>query len=205
TFHLQAVRRLLETCSVFIFTFGLTECWVHRATQTVFPTAPGVFAGDYDPEHYAFHNLSFAEVVQDFLRFRAFLQSFNPACRFIVTVSPVPLTATASGHHVLVATAHSKAILRAAAGELVAQCPDVDYFPSYEIITNTAARGSFYENNLRDIRRVGVESAMAAFFAQHGQAVGDLSSGPAVEAADGDHDPACEDAFLEAFAGKAGP
>ncbi len=68
------------------------------------------------------------------------LKAINPDARFLVTVSPVPLTATASGEHVEVATCYSKAVLRAACGMLVARHPDVDYFPSFEIITSQTAR-----------------------------------------------------------------
>ena len=74
--------------------------------------------------------------------------------KFIVTVSPVPLTATASGQHVEVATAGSKAILRAACGRLIEKFRDVDYVPSYEIITSQTARGAFYAPNLRSVTPV---------------------------------------------------
>ena len=43
----------------------------------------------------------------------------NPKARLVLTVSPVPLAATASGSHVLPATIYSKSVLRAAAQESV--------------------------------------------------------------------------------------
>ena len=82
----------------------------------------------------------------------------------VMTVSPVPLTGTASGRHVLQATTYSKAVLRAVAGELAQKYDHIDYFPSYEVITNQAARGCFYEENLRSVRREGVEAVMNIFF-----------------------------------------
>jgi len=206
--HLQAVRRLLESTDIFIFTFGLTECWRHTASRTVFPTAPGVVAGHYNEEEYEFTNLSFTEVVEDFLGFRDLLKSLNSACRFVITVSPVPLTATASNDHVLVATSYSKSILRGAAGEICARCPDVDYFPSYEIITNVASRGIFFESNLRSVRPTGVDCAMNAFFTEHqnNRTSGAAQCANAIDKTASersmDDDAACEDAFLEAFAPK---
>ena len=47
--HLAAIRSLLRQADLFVFTFGLTECWMHRDSGTVFPTAPGTIAGTYDP------------------------------------------------------------------------------------------------------------------------------------------------------------
>jgi hypothetical protein len=58
----------------------------------------------------------------------------NPTCRFVVTVSPVPLHATFTGQDVVIANAYSKATLRSVAGAFCATHDDVDYFPSYEMV-----------------------------------------------------------------------
>jgi hypothetical protein len=198
--HLERVRLIFSAAEVFVFTFGLTETWASRGRGTVYPTAPGTIAGDWDPELYAFHNLSFSEVLADFLGLRARLRALNPALRFIVTVSPVPLTATASGQHVEVATARSKAVLRAVAAELAETCPDVDYFPSYEIITSQAARGRFFAENLRQVTPEGVAAAMSVFLAAQGETAPVEEAAPAsgfdTEAVS---DVICEEALLEAF------
>lgn len=52
--HLAQVRALFNGTEVFIFTLGLTEAWAHRASGTVYPTCPGVVAGEFDPETYLF-------------------------------------------------------------------------------------------------------------------------------------------------------
>ena len=159
---------MFREADVFVFTFGLTEAWIHRASGTVYPTAPGTIAGDFDPATFAFHNFDALEVLADFEAFRAALQAINPGVRFLVTVSPVPLTATATGEHVEVATCYSKAVLRAACGMLVARHPDIDYFPSFEIITSQNARGAYYEPNGRSVSSAGVETAMGFFLRAHG-------------------------------------
>ena len=122
---------------------------------------------------------------------------------YLLTVSPVPLTATASGHHVLCANVLSKSILRAAAGQLAAR-PHIDYFPSFEILTNQAARGMFYAPNLRSITAHGVELAMKAFFAEHASGRRPLQNRKrhmeqSQSRTDDDTVP-CEEALLEAFA-----
>ena len=168
--HLALVRQMLETMDVFIFTFGLTEAWVHKGSGTVYPTAPGTIAGAFDASQFAFVNYGFRDVLGAFMQFQDLLRTLRPdrpQAKMLLTVSPVPLTATASGKHALEATVYSKSVLRAVAGELADHDADIDYFPSFEIITNQAARGRFYEPNLRSVAAQGVETVMAAFFSEH--------------------------------------
>lgn len=164
TQHLAAVRRAFEAVSVFIFTLGLTECWASKADGAVFPVAPGVAGGAYDPERHAFVNLSVADVETEMTRFITSLRSVNPAAVVILTVSPVPLAATAIDRHVLVSTAYSKAVLRVAAESLASSLPEVYYFPSYEIVTAPFSRGRYYSEDLRTITEAGVEHVMSLFF-----------------------------------------
>ena len=64
-FHLRTFLSLLEQTDLFIFTFGLTEAWVDIATGDVFPTCPGVAAGEFDANKHTFHNFSFSEFLAD--------------------------------------------------------------------------------------------------------------------------------------------
>jgi hypothetical protein len=166
--HLARVLEAFDAAEVFVFTFGLTEAWIHRETGTVYPTAPGTIAGAFDPEVHAFRNYDATEVLADFEAFRARLLRRNPGVRFLVTVSPVPLAATASGGHVEVATSYSKAVLRAVCGMLVERHEDVDYFPSYEVIVSQRNRGAFYEADGRSVTPEGVAAAMRLFLEAHG-------------------------------------
>ena len=122
--------------------------------------------------------------------------------RQLITVSPVPLTATASDQHVLVATMYSKSVLRAVAGQLYADHRDLDYFPSYEIIAAHPSRGFFFEGNLRSVSPAGVETVMRSFFSEHGGGTSGRRKGrggaPAAEGAG--EDVVCEEILLEAFA-----
>lgn len=215
--HLAAVRELLGSTDIFIFTLGLTEAWADAESGTVYATAPGTIAGTYDPARHVFRNFTHAEILADMLAVRALLQEHNPAIRLLLTVSPVPLTATASDQHVLVATTYSKSVLRGVAGELAASHADIDYFPSYEIICGIPARGMFYESNLRSVADAGVEVVMGCFFAAHdadGQAASEAEP-PAAEPREARAkarrrqqgggrrsraDVQCEDVLLEAFA-----
>ncbi len=166
--HLDKVKRLFRRMNVFIFTLGLTEAWVDKRTDRVFPTAPGTIAGDFDPSIYEFKNFTYDEIRADFVEFLDLVRARNPDLRVILTVSPVPLTATATDNHVLVATTYSKSVLRSVAGSLADAYPDVDYFPSYEMIASPWSKGFFYEANMRAVNPGGVAAVMRVFFEQHG-------------------------------------
>lgn len=168
--HLAAVSGAFAQADVFVFTMGLTETWMHKATGQVYPVAPGVLAGTFDPDQHILQNFRLADIKADFEAVLAILFAINSRLRVLLTVSPVPLTATATGEHVLVATTHAKSVLRACAGELCADHPQVDYFPSYEIVTSTKAAGQFFEPNLRSVSAAGVARVMRTFLAAHGHA-----------------------------------
>lgn len=165
--HLASVRELLAETDVFIFTLGLTEAWVNAGTGTVYPTCPGVIAGTFDAAKHTFANHGFPEILDDMITVRDLLKAINPEMKMLLTVSPVPLTATASDQHVLVATTYSKSVLRAVCGTLVGMFDDVDYFPSYELIASPPARGFFYEPNMRSINGNGVAMVMSQFLGAH--------------------------------------
>ncbi len=160
--HFAAVREMFETCSVFIFTLGLTEAWVSTRDGAVFPLAPGV-AGGEPGEGYAFHNFTVEEMAADLRAFVRKLRVVNQDVRVILTVSPVPLVATYEPRHVLVSTTYSKSALRVTADMVAASEPGVCYFPSYEIITGPQARGRYFAEDLRTITPEGVERVMGVF------------------------------------------
>lgn len=208
--HLQHVRRMFAEMDVFVFTLGLTEAWENEESGTVFPTAPGTIAGSYIPDMMSFKNYSHSEIMADFLAFRALVKKHNADVRFLLTVSPVPLTATAAAEHVLVATTYSKSVLRGVAGELYQTCEDVDYFPSYEIIASPFSKGKFFAPNLRNVTEEGVQTVMRLFFEEHdpeGQRETKQSKDTQADAAsdaqlsdeDRESGEVCEDALLEAF------
>lgn len=163
--HLAMVRRMFETLDVFVFTFGLTEGFVHTADGAALPLAPGVAGGVWDESAYAFTNARVGDVVADFLAFVDRLRAVNPGARIIVTVSPVPLVATAAPRHVLVSNTVSKSILRAAADEVCAARDNIGYFPSYDLIAFGPNAVKFYASDLRDVTEIGVNSVMRVFFA----------------------------------------
>ncbi len=206
---LAAIRAAVAASRVFVFTMGLTEAWANRATGAEYAVCPGTLAGEFDPAAHVFVNHGFAGLMADMTEVLRLLATANPLLHMLLTVSPVPLTATASGQHVLTATSHSKSLLRALASELVRDHRRVDYFPSYEIITHPAYRGRFFAENLRSVLPEGVDHVMTCFFrdqaARFGGNVPPVTPPPPVPPT-AEPDPAeaddlrCEEEILAAFA-----
>jgi hypothetical protein len=163
--HLLRTRIAFESANVFVFTLGLTEAWISKVDGTTYPSCPGTIAGSYDSKKYEFKNFTLSEIIEDTSSFIETLSGNNSNIRFILTVSPVPLVATATKEHVLVASTHSKSVLRAAAKELVSNLSNVRYFPAYEIITGPQAPRDFFENDKRNVSKLGIESVMNTLIA----------------------------------------
>jgi tetratricopeptide (TPR) repeat protein len=163
--HLRKTYTAFELADVFIFTLGLTEAWVSRLDGTVFPVCPGTIAGCFDPRRHEFKNFSVAEIIADLNEFVNLLQTIKPTARIILTVSPVPLVATATDNHVLSATVYSKAVLRVAAEEVSRSNPTVSYFPAFEIISGPQAPYEFFEQDRRTVNQAGVDAVMSAMLA----------------------------------------
>jgi hypothetical protein len=163
SFHLDSVKKLFNDTDFFIFTLGLTEAWYDEESNIVFPVCPGTKSGKFDPNKHKFINFSAMEVIEDLRWCIDFITQINPRLKWIFTVSPVALSATATNRNVLVATAASKAILRAAAEEIVNHHENCDYFPSLEITTSPPSFGQFLDSNLREISMRGVSLVMNIF------------------------------------------
>jgi hypothetical protein len=161
--HFAAIRRAIEELNVFVFTLGLTETWVSKRDGAVYPLCPGVAGGVFDRDHHAFTNLTVTDVTNDLCEAIDHIRSRNPSARVILTVSPVPLVATAEDRSVLVSTTYSKSVLRVAAENVASGKDYVAYFPSYEIITGVYSRGAYFMSDLRSVTESGVNHVMRLF------------------------------------------
>ncbi len=158
--HLAAVVEAVQKATVLVFTLGLTEGWESVADGTVYPAVPGAVGGIFDPARFRFTNFRYTSIAGDLALSRLLIREINPSCRMILTVSPVPLVATASGEHVLTATTYSKSVLRAVAGDLASDHDDVAYFPAYEIMTGPQAPGDFFGDDARTVEPAAVDAVM---------------------------------------------
>jgi GSCFA family len=162
--HFAAVREAFEESNVFIFTFGLTETYINAQGGAVYPVCPGVAGGEFNPQRHVFKNFTLQEITADFLEFVDLMRSRNTQVRFIITVSPVPLVATAErAKSVINSTVYSKSVLRVACEEISKARNEVVYFPSFEIVTGNYARGRYFAEDLRSVTEAGVAHVMKIF------------------------------------------
>jgi hypothetical protein len=162
--HFAAVRHMIETMDVFVFTFGHTETWRHKSDGAILQLAPGVAGGDWDDNVYEFYNMTVSEVVRDFLASVDRIREINPKVRIVLSVSPVGIIATYEERHVVVSNTAVKAILRAAADEVVRARPNIAYFPSYDLVNVSPNAARFYRDDTRRINTQGIDRTMKMFF-----------------------------------------
>ncbi|MBD9528247.1 GSCFA domain-containing protein [Paracoccus sp. PAR01] len=161
----DAIRNAFTQADIFFFTLGLTEAWIDRETKQEYSSCPGVVCGEFDPDRVKFINHEFTSIVADFkAAMKIINENRQSNISVLLTVSPVPLTATASKSHVLVAVTRSKSTLRAAADQIVRGNRRIDYYPSYEVITSPVSRAIHYSSNLRNISPEGVNNVLSYFF-----------------------------------------
>lgn len=182
---------------------------MHATEGYEYPLCPGTAAGQFDQGLHRFAPLDYPAALQAMTDALDLMREVNPKLRFLLTVSPVPLTATATGAHVLCATMGAKAVLRAVAGHLAQTRADTDYFPSFELITSPVFGGRFFAENQRSVTDEGVEFVMSHFFRDLAARFGPLPdppSPPAPRPADRSaiaeptaDDLVCEEELLRAF------
>lgn len=168
--HRHHSRNVLERAQVLIITLGLTEIWQDRRDGTVISMPAGPYfqaGGDLDP--YRFHVSRYGENLANLERIHGLMAAHNPACRIIVTVSPVNLNATFRRDlDVISASCNSKATLRAVADEFAGRHENVFYFPSFEmawIYQPLLARSYFAEGRENfHVNKATVRFIMAHFF-----------------------------------------
>jgi len=128
---------LFDAADVFIITLGLSEIWYDEPTGEVFWRA--VPKDKYDPERHKFRIANFGESLENLRAIYGLIRAKRPDATIVFTVSPVALAATFRPISCVVANTESKAILRAAIGEMMREKqpsdPKLFYFPSYEIVT----------------------------------------------------------------------
>lgn len=161
--HLAQVHRVFSEADVFVFTLGLTEAWREVKSGHVLPLAPGVVGSPVDDTSYEFYNFDVDEIRSELERFVVEFFELNPEAKILLTVSPVPLIATYEDRHVIVSTTYSKSVLRVAVEGVASRHANVDYFPSYEIITSSATSDRYYEDDRREVSKLGVAHAMRCF------------------------------------------
>lgn len=125
----------LAEASVVILTLGLNEVWLDHKSGCYLNRAPSYASARRDTGRYSLVVTDVVQNLDELERIRSTLKVLNGATKIILTVSPVPMSETFSGVDVAIANTRSKSVLRVAAEQFAQAYDDVDYFPSYDIVT----------------------------------------------------------------------
>ena len=156
-------HRMIPDCRLVVITLGLVEAWFDRETGLYLNIAPHRLAVKLHDGRFEMHVLSYAQVLDELHRIREILaRHARVKQNVLLTVSPVPLSATFRGQDVLQANAYSKAVLRAAAEEFVSVVEGVSYFPSFEFVAATDRSRAFGSRDYRHVRKAMVNVIMDA-------------------------------------------
>lgn len=146
------VFRGITDCRVVIITLGLVEAWYDKVNGLYLNRSLPEYNSVSEPDRFEFHVLSFNELYQATRELmETILERGHPETRIVLTVSPVPLTATFTENDVLSSNMYSKSVLRAVAEHIVSEFDAIDYFPSYESIM-LSDRASTWQDDLIHVR-----------------------------------------------------
>jgi len=164
---LQAVTKRIQSCRAIIITLGLAEVWRDVQADVFVNCTPIPSLFKTQPGRYEFHLTNFAQNRANLEAIYALLSQFgHPDFHVIITVSPVPLMNTFSTMDIVIANTWAKSLLRAVAQEWADAHPNVDYFPSYEIVQNSD-RAAAWERDLRHVKGAGAQHIMALFLQKY--------------------------------------
>jgi hypothetical protein len=160
---IQTVTKRIKDCRAVILTLGLAEVWRDIQADVFVNCTPIPSLFKTQPGRYELHLTDFADNLNNLEAIYALLSRHgHPDFHIVVTVSPVPLMNTFSTMDIVVANTWAKSLLRAVAQEWASAHPNVDYFPSYEIVQNSD-RAAVWENDLRHVKGAGALHIMELF------------------------------------------
>jgi len=160
---MQTVAKRVAHCRAVLITLGLVEVWRDGEADVYTNSTPVRSVLKTHPNRYEFHLTTFAQNWANLEAIYELLARYgHPDFHIIVTVSPVPLMNTFSSMDIVVANTWAKSLLRAVAQEWAMAHPNVDYFPSYEIVQNSD-RAATWERDLRHVKGTGTQHIMDLF------------------------------------------
>ena len=149
----------LKHCDSIIITFGLIEEWKFKKNPIQHaPNRKEMLKKDNNKFIFNILTINDTEKIISEIIDKLFL--INQKIKVILTVSPVPLEATFSNEHILVANSLSKSTLRSSLKNLVDK-KNVDYFPSYEMVN--AYGPNAFEKDLRHVKSEIVQNVFNIF------------------------------------------
>jgi GSCFA family len=152
----------IDKADIIILTLGLTECWRNRSNGAY------ICMGPTDEDDEIFDRVDFhpSTFIENYSNVRAVIESIRskyPQKKIVLTVSPVALARTWTDNDVVAANLYSKATLRAVAGQICCEYPEVVYWPSFEY----AMAEDVFKEDGRHVRPDAVNQIVDAFLDTH--------------------------------------
>ncbi len=155
----DCIRAGLLAADVYVITLGLIETWRNTKNGLHACSYPGTGGGGGAGIQSELHVAGFQENYENMRRVCELVFQRFPEKQIILTVSPVALERTFRDLDVVIANMESKATLRAVAGQICREFPNVHYLPSYELF----AYHDLFHDNGRHATRDGVEVVLDLF------------------------------------------
>lgn len=153
TVQLQEAKAFLKETDILVITLGTAFAYRHKKTNQIVGNCHKVPA-----DHFLKELLHLDQIIIAFEHLIQKLQSFKRNLRIIMTVSPVRHT-----RETLPLNNVSKSTLRLACHRLSEKYKQVEYFPSYEIMTDELRDYRFYEEDLIHPNKTAEEFIFNAF------------------------------------------
>ncbi|MFJ4110559.1 GSCFA domain-containing protein [Pseudomonas sp. NPDC089758] len=159
---LICMYKKLPESDALIITLGYNESWYHTPSESYINRTPSHVSLRRSIEDFEFEVLDYTKSLELINQAISCINNLAPDCKIILTVSPVPLSATFSDTDIVTANQLSKSILRAIASTISNDYSFVDYFPSYEIIMNSERSKTFLEDGIH-VRSEAVDNVIRQF------------------------------------------
>jgi hypothetical protein len=157
----------VRNADIVVITLGLTETWIDLQTGRACNRPPPLNKLKGDNGRFGFYNHDVATTTKVLRSIIGLLRGkLGSTLKILFTVSPVPLQSTFTANDVIVANCYSKSVLRAAVTPVVEGDPNLEYFPSYELVTLTDVALA-WERDRRHVRMATVDAVIGKFMANY--------------------------------------
>lgn len=152
---------------LFVITLGMAECWYDAVAGHYLNNTPGPRVLAAHGDRLSVHLTRFDQHHQALRALHGLLRSVHgDDFKIVITVSPVPLERTFLAQDVVTTNCYSKSMLRAVAQEFAAGHANVDYFPSYELVSHADPKTTWAWDH-RHVTASLVGHVMALFSANY--------------------------------------
>jgi tetratricopeptide (TPR) repeat protein len=128
-------RNRIAESDIIVLTVGVAPCFFRCDTEELVIPRPSAFNLRALLKDCKFRTTTVRENVDNILHIIGQLRRINPSCTIVITLSPVPLTATFEYESAIEADCVSKSTLRVAVDEVLrTNVKRLIYWPSFEIV-----------------------------------------------------------------------